>query len=55
MTDNLAHWLSEYPHLIQKIEHSPKLENYLRRTPVKNTSKKVDDNTWNTITVQLAQ
>lgn len=53
--DNLAHWLSEYPHLINKIEQHPNIERYLRRTPLKITTQRVDDDTWNKITLQLAQ
>lgn len=55
MTDNLAHWISEHPHLKQRIEHDAKLERYLRRSPYRPTNKRVDDQTWNQITQQLQQ
>lgn len=53
--DYLAQWISEHPTLITKLEQHPQLENYFRRTQPTHTQKRVDDQTWNQITQQLAQ
>jgi hypothetical protein len=53
--DRLAHWLSEYPKLIDVVQRSPEMAKYLtsRRPNPKYVRPTVSEETWKKITEQL--
>jgi hypothetical protein len=53
--DYLAHWLSEFPNLIEKVQEKQRLCQYFRTHPVRKTYRLVPDEMWEKIVPQLME